>query len=89
MARTSTDGFTAQERAAMKERAAELREQKGGKKKEANLQAVIDKIAEMASPDQEIAAGVQTLVSQLEAKTWYGMPAWAKDGDGLLFVQPV
>lgn len=92
MDQKTDDGFTAEERAAMKERAAELRAQKGGRKKEANLQAVIDKIAELNSPDQEIAAGVHTLVSQLatdlEARTWYGMPAWARDGDILLFVQP-
>lgn len=89
---SKTDGFTAQERAAMKERAAELRAQKGGKKKEANLQALLDKVAELPPADQKIAAGVHALVTELapelEARTWYGMPAWARDGDILLFVQP-
>lgn len=76
----------------MKERAAELRAQKGGKKKEANLQALLDKIAELPPADRQIAAGVHALVTELapelEARTWYGMPAWARDGDILLFVQP-
>jgi len=89
---TESDGFTPEERAAMKERAAELRAEKGGKKKEAGLQALLEKIAEMPKADQEIAAGLHTLVSEiapeLEPKTWYGMPAYARDGAVLLFMQP-
>lgn len=89
---TRTDGFTAEERAAMKERAAELRAQKGGRKKEANLTALLEKVAELPPAEQEIAAAVHTLVTelapQLEARTYYGMPAWAEDGSVLLFVQP-
>jgi uncharacterized protein YdhG (YjbR/CyaY superfamily) len=86
-----TDGFTDRERAAMKERAAELRASKGGRKKEADLQAVLDAIAAMPPEDQAIAAGLHTLITRtapgLAARTWYGMPAYAKDGKVLVFVQ--
>jgi uncharacterized protein YdhG (YjbR/CyaY superfamily) len=88
----TSGGFTAEERAAMKERAAELRAQKGGRKKEAELQGLLDKIAEMPEGDQEVAAGLHTLVTevapQLQPRTWYGMPAYARDGAVLLFLQP-
>lgn len=85
-------GFSEAEREAMKERAAELRAEKGGKKKADNLQALLDKVAELEGPDQEIAAAVHTIVSEvapdLAARTWYGMPAWERDGAVLVFVQP-
>jgi uncharacterized protein YdhG (YjbR/CyaY superfamily) len=88
----SSGGFTAEEKAAMKERAAELRAQKGGRKKEADLQTLLDKIAEMPPADQEVAAGLHTLVTEtapeLEPRTWYGMPAYARNGKVLLFLQP-
>lgn len=91
----NTDGFSEQERAAMKERAAELREQKktgrGTAKRKKDLAAVLEKIAEMPKDDQEIATRLHELVTQvapeLDAKTWYGMPAWAKDGTLILFFQ--
>jgi uncharacterized protein YdhG (YjbR/CyaY superfamily) len=89
---TTTDTFTAEERAAMKERAAELRARKGGRKKEADLNALLQKIEELPPGDREIAAAVHTLVTELapelDGRTYYGMPAWAKDGNVLLFVQP-
>lgn len=89
---TTDDGFSAEERAAMKERAAELRAQKGGRKKEADLRNLLDKIAELPPGDREIAATVHVLVTEiapeLDARTYYGMPAWAKDGNVLVFVQP-
>ena len=89
---TRTGGFTAEERAAMKDRAAELRAQKGGRKKEANLEALLDKIAELPPAEQEIAATVHTLVTEiapgLEARTYYGMPAYANaEGKIVVFIQ--
>jgi len=89
-AKKSSDGFTAQERAAMKERAAELRaEGRKGAKKADGLQAVLDRIAEMAPEDRALAervhAAVTSTAPQLMAKTWYGMPAYAND-DGKVVV---
>ena len=79
-AKAESDGFSADERAAMKERAAELRaEGKQGAKKADGLQAVLDKIAEMAPEDRALAERVHVTVTaaapQLSPKTWYGMPA--------------
>ena len=77
-----SDGFSAEERAAMKERAAELRaEGKKGAKKADGLQAVLDRIAEMAPEDRALAERVHTTLTatapELSPKTWYGMPAYA------------
>ena len=85
-----TDGFTADERAAMKARAAELRaEGRKGAKKADGLQAVLDRIAEMAPEDRELAERLHVAVTQaapeLSPKTWYGMPAYA-NGDGKVVV---
>jgi uncharacterized protein YdhG (YjbR/CyaY superfamily) len=79
---TTDTGFTAEERAAMKERAAELRaEGKQGAKKADGLQALLDKIAEMAPGDRALAERVHVAVTstapELTPKTWYGMPAYA------------
>jgi len=92
-ARSESDGFSAQERAAMKARAAELRA--GGKKgarKADGLQAVLDSIAEMAPEDRALAERVHVTVTAtapgLSAKTWYGMPAYANaDGKIVIFFQ--
>ena len=89
-AQTESDGFSAQERAAMKERAAELRaEGKKGAKKADGLQAVLDAIAKMAPEDRALAERVHVAVTtnapDLAPKTWYGMPAYA-DGDGKVVV---
>jgi uncharacterized protein YdhG (YjbR/CyaY superfamily) len=90
---TESDGFSAQERAAMKKRAAELRaEGKKGAKKADGLQAVLDSIAEMAPEDRALAERVHVTVTatapQLSPKTWYGMPAYANaDGKIVLFFQ--
>jgi uncharacterized protein YdhG (YjbR/CyaY superfamily) len=88
--KTQSDGFSAEERAAMKERAAELRaEGKKGAKKADGLQAVLDRIAEMAPDDRALAERVHMTVTatapQLSPKTWYGMPAYA-NGDGKVVV---
>lgn len=86
-----TDGFTAEERAAMKERAAELRaEGRKGAKKADGLEQVLTRIGEMAPPDRALAERVHRTVTaaapQLQAKTWYGMPAYAgADGKVVVF----
>ena len=87
------EGFTAEERAAMKERAAELRaEGRKGAKKADGLQAVLDRIAQMDPDDRELAERVHVVVTttapQLAPKTWYGMPAYADaDGKAVVFFQ--
>jgi len=92
-ATTGSDGFTAEERAAMKERAAELRaEGKKGAKKADGLQAVLDRIAGMAPEDRALAERVHAAVTatapDLSPKTWYGMPAYAdENGKVVVFFQ--
>jgi len=87
------DGFSAEERAAMKERAAELRaEGKKGAKKADGLQQLLDRIAQMAPDDRALAERVHVVVSEhapdLTPKTWYGMPAYAnEDGKVVIFFQ--
>ncbi|HSE08835.1 MAG TPA: hypothetical protein VLB29_09220 [Nocardioidaceae bacterium] len=88
--KTESEGFSAEERAAMKERAAELRaEGRKGAKKADGLQAVLDRIAEMAPEDRALAERVHMTVTanapELSPKTWYGMPAYA-DADGKVVV---
>lgn len=90
---TTTDGFTAQERAAMKERAAELRaEGRKGAKKADGLQDLLDRIAAMQPDDRALAERVHVAVTTtapgLLPKTWYGMPAYAnEDGKVVVFFQ--
>jgi uncharacterized protein YdhG (YjbR/CyaY superfamily) len=89
-AKTEPEGFTAEERAAMKARAAELRaEGKKGAKKADGLQAVLDRIADMAPEDRALAERVHMTVTaaapDLLPKTWYGMPAYT-DADGKVVV---
>jgi uncharacterized protein YdhG (YjbR/CyaY superfamily) len=92
-AQTDSDGFTAAERAAMKERAAELRaEGKKGAKKADGLQAVLERIEQMAPEDRVLAERVHVAVTEaapdLAPKTWYGMPAYANaDGKVVVFFQ--
>ena len=86
---TASDSFTAAERAAMKERAAELRAAgKKGAKKADGLQAVLDRIAQMAPQDRALAERVHVTVTtaapELTAKTWYGMPAYANEDDKIV-----
>jgi uncharacterized protein YdhG (YjbR/CyaY superfamily) len=86
---TESDGFTAEERAAMKTRAAELRAEA---KKADGLQAVLDSIAQMAPEDRALAEHVHATVTatapDLSPKTWYGMPAYANaDGKVVVFFQ--
>ena len=90
---TESGGFTAEERAAMKERAAELRaEGKKGAKKADGLQATLDAIEKMAPEDRALAERVHVTVTEtapdLTPKTWYGMPAYAnEDGKAVIFFQ--
>jgi uncharacterized protein YdhG (YjbR/CyaY superfamily) len=92
-ATTESKGFTAEERAAMKQRAAELRaEGKKGAKQADGLQAVLDGIAKMAPKDRALAERVHVTVTatapELSPKTWYGMPAYANaDGKVVVFFQ--
>ena len=92
-AKSESDGFSAEERAAMKERAAELRsEGKQGAKKADGLQDLLAKIAEMAPNDRALAERVHVTVTknapELSPKTWYGMPAYANaDGKVVVFFQ--
>ena len=83
------DSFTAEERDAMKQRASELRSRRTTKPTaEDDAQAVLDKIAELGSPDREMAERIPAAVPELAPKLWYGMPAYAKDGKNVVFFQP-
>jgi uncharacterized protein YdhG (YjbR/CyaY superfamily) len=92
-AEKESGGFSAEERAAMKERAAELRaEGKKGAKAADGLQAVLDAIAGMAPEDRALAERVHVTVTAtapaLLPKTWYGMPAYANaEGKAVVFFQ--
>jgi uncharacterized protein YdhG (YjbR/CyaY superfamily) len=87
---TESEGFSAEERAAIKQRAAELRaEGKSGAKKADGLQAVLDSIAKMGDEDRAVAERVHMAVTaiapDLSPRTWYGMPAYANtDGKVVL-----
>jgi uncharacterized protein YdhG (YjbR/CyaY superfamily) len=81
----SSGGFTAEERAAMRERAKELRaEARLEKDRAAGEGAVLDKIAEMPEPDRSMARRIHEVVKasgpELSPRTWYGMPAYANEG---------
>jgi len=82
---TESEGFTAEERAAIKERAKESRRKANG---ESDL---LEKIAEMPEADRAMAERVHAIVTEvapeLEPKTWYGQPAYAKDGKVVVFFQ--
>jgi uncharacterized protein YdhG (YjbR/CyaY superfamily) len=87
------DGFSAEERAAMKERAKELKaEARRGADRAAGERAVLDKIATMPGPDRTMAkrlhAIIKTAAPDLSPKTWYGMPAYVnQDGKVICFFQ--
>jgi uncharacterized protein YdhG (YjbR/CyaY superfamily) len=79
-------GFTAEERAAMKERARELKRGTGDGERD-----VLEKIAEMEEPDRAMAERIHAIVTaaapDLTPRTWYGMPAYARDGKVVCFFQ--
>jgi uncharacterized protein YdhG (YjbR/CyaY superfamily) len=86
--------FTAEERAAMRERAEEMKaaRRRGSKASKADgEQDVLSKIAEMAAPDRKMAERLHAIVKssapELAPKTWYGMPAYAKAGKVVCFFQ--
>ncbi len=86
-------GFTAEERAAMKNRARELKaEARANENKEAGEKDVLAAIAAMQEPDRSMAERLHALIKAsapaLAPKTWYGMPAYAKDGTVVCFFQP-
>ena len=85
-------GFTDEERAAMKERARELRaEARADGDRAAGERAVLEKIAEMPKPDRVMAERLHAIIKAsalaLSPRTWYGMPAYAKDGKVVCFFQ--
>ena len=87
-----SEGFTDEERAAMKERAQELKaEARANKNKADGESAVLAKIAEMPEPDRAMAKRLHAIITAsapaLSPKTWYGMPAYAKDGKVVCFFQ--
>lgn len=87
-----SDGFTAEERAAMKERASELKAAaRRDQSKADGEREVLAKIAEMPEPDRSMAERLHTIITgttpALSPKTWYGMPAYARDGDVVCFLQ--
>jgi len=95
-AKNKTSGrFTAEERAAMKEYAQELRTAAGRGPRASKTDGesdVLAKIAEMAEPDRAMAKRLHAIVTAsapaLAPRTWYGMPAYARDGKIVCFFQP-
>jgi uncharacterized protein YdhG (YjbR/CyaY superfamily) len=87
-AKKASEGFTAEERAAMKERAKEL---KASKNRADGERALLAKIAEMPEPDRTMAERIHAIVTanapDLWPKTWYGMPAYAKEDKVVCFFQ--
>ena len=81
-------GFSAEEKAAMKERAKELKQ---AETREGGERAIREKIAEMPEKDRLLAEGIHAIVTanapDLVPKTWYGMPSYARDGKVLCFFQ--
>jgi uncharacterized protein YdhG (YjbR/CyaY superfamily) len=84
----ASKGFTAEERAAMRQRA---REQKAASDKVDDERAVLESIAAMQASDRAMAERVHAIVTAsaptLSPKTWYGMPAYARDGQIVCFFQ--
>ena len=89
---TTAKGFTPEERAAMKERARELKAEARANKNKADGESdVLAKIAELPAPDRAMAerlhAIIQASAPDLWPRTWYGMPAYAKNGKVVCFFQ--
>jgi uncharacterized protein YdhG (YjbR/CyaY superfamily) len=92
MSAKKSEGFTDEERAAMRERAKELKaEARANKKKAEGESDVLAKIAEMQEPDRAMAERLHAIIKAsapaLSPKTWYGMPAYAKNGKVVCFFQ--
>jgi uncharacterized protein YdhG (YjbR/CyaY superfamily) len=88
----TSNGFTAEERAAMRERARELKAAGRGASKADGESDLLAKIAEMGDPDRAMAERVHAIVKAsaptLSPRTWYGMPAYAKDGNVVCHFKP-
>jgi uncharacterized protein YdhG (YjbR/CyaY superfamily) len=87
-----SEGFTAEEKAAMKARAQELKaEERASKDRAAGESAVLEAIAAMQEPDRAMAKRLHAIIKasapDLWPKTWYGMPAYARDGKVVCFFQ--
>lgn len=87
---TTSGRFSAEERAAMKARAAELKaEERAGKNRAAGERAVLETIDAMSEPDRSMAKRIHAIVTasapDLWPKTWYGFPAYARDGKVVCF----
>jgi uncharacterized protein YdhG (YjbR/CyaY superfamily) len=92
-AQTKSTGFTTEERAAMKERAKELKaEARASKDRAAGEQALLEKIAELPKADRVLGTRLHEIVTDnapgLWPKTWYGMPAWANEGKVVCYFTP-
>ena len=88
----ASKGFTAAERAAMKERARELKaEERASQNKADGERDLLAKVAEMPAPDRALAKRLHAIVKasapDLWPRTWYGMPAYARDGKVVCFFQ--
>jgi uncharacterized protein YdhG (YjbR/CyaY superfamily) len=85
----SDSGFSAEELSAMKARAAELRAEKGGAKKADEAERCLEAIAAMGQPDRKLAERIHAIVvsaaPHLDVTTWYGFPAYKKDGKVICF----
>ena len=90
--KSSSKGFSAEEKAAMRERARELKaEERWNKNRAEGERALLAKLAEMPASDRALGERLHAIVSAsapaLSPKLWYGMPAWAKEGKVLCYFQ--
>src|SRR3954452_8646629 len=90
---TSDSGFSQDELAAMRKRAAELRaEKKGGAKKADQAEACVEAITALPQPDRGLAEAIHRIVldvaPQPDPKNWYGFPAFARNGQVVVFFKP-
>ena len=89
--KSASKGFTDDERAAMRERARELKAARGGAEKASDESAVVEKLATMSPSDRAMGERLHAIIKaaapELSPKLWYGMPAYAKDGSVICFFQ--
>lgn len=87
----NNNGFSPEEREAMRQRAEELRREKGGNKKAKNLEALQELIDAMPEDDRALAAAIHGIVTReaphLDPRTWYGMPAYEDEHGVVVFLQ--
>ena len=87
----TAEGFSEAEKKAMKERSEEIKREKSLKSKTDGEQAVLEKINEMEADDKKIAISLHELIKQnfpqLSFRTWYGFPAYTKEGKVITFFQ--